>query len=167
MELSDFVTILALVLLEGLLSADNAMVLAVLVLGLPLALQAKALRYGILGAFAFRAGATVGATQVIELNWVQLLGGAYLLYLPYNHFRHAHRREDNAPRIPPPARPWMGLSAFWAISSLPFSSITSTTPEGASAATFSLAPASAGRGARSRALASARATVSWRDHMAT
>jgi predicted tellurium resistance membrane protein TerC len=32
---ADFVTIALLVMLEGLLSADNAMVLAVLVLGLP------------------------------------------------------------------------------------------------------------------------------------
>ena len=34
-EYADFVTIALLVVLEGLLSADNAMVLAVLVLGLP------------------------------------------------------------------------------------------------------------------------------------
>ena len=51
---SDFVTIGLLVALEGLLSADNAMVLAVLVLGLPKDEQRKALRYGIVGAFAFR-----------------------------------------------------------------------------------------------------------------
>ena len=49
---SDLVTIVLLVLLEGLLSADNAMVLAILVLGLPRDQQQKALRYGILGAFA-------------------------------------------------------------------------------------------------------------------
>ena len=51
---SDLVTIALLVLLEGLLSADNAMVLAVLVLGLPRHQQQKALRYGIVGAFLFR-----------------------------------------------------------------------------------------------------------------
>ena len=51
---ADFVTIGLLVLLEGLLSADNALVLAILVLGLPRKQQRKALRYGIFGAFAFR-----------------------------------------------------------------------------------------------------------------
>src|SRR5207344_1277083 len=51
---SDFVTIGLLVALEGLLSADNAMVLAVLVLGLPKEERRNALRYGMLGAFAFR-----------------------------------------------------------------------------------------------------------------
>ena len=54
-ESSDLLTIALLVVLEGLLSADNAMVLAVLVLGLPKDQQKKALRYGIVGAFAFRA----------------------------------------------------------------------------------------------------------------
>jgi len=40
-----------LVILEGLLSADNALVVAVMILGLPRPEQQKALRYGLLGAF--------------------------------------------------------------------------------------------------------------------
>src|SRR4051794_30123887 len=83
---SDFVTIALLVALEGLLSADNAMVLAVLVLGLPKAQQVKALRYGILGAFAFRSIATLLAVYLIKLAWVKLGGAGYLLYLTYHHF---------------------------------------------------------------------------------
>jgi YkoY family integral membrane protein len=109
---TDFVTIGLLVLLEGLLSADNALVLAILVLGLPKADQRKALRYGILGAFAFRALATLFAAYMIQLSWVKLLGAAYLLYLPYNHFFSGHDAE--ARRKPKPARAWLGLSAFWA-----------------------------------------------------
>ena len=73
-EWSDVVTIGLLVLLEGLLSADNALVLAVLVLGLPKDQQKKALRYGILGAFFFRAVATLLAVYLIELSWVKLPG---------------------------------------------------------------------------------------------
>ena len=83
---SDFLTIALLVALEGLLSADNAMVLAVLVLGLPKAEQQKALRYGILGAFAFRTIATLLAVYLIHLAWVKLVGAGYLLYLVYGHF---------------------------------------------------------------------------------
>ena len=71
---SDLVTSLCSSLLEGLLSADNAMVLAVLVLGLPKHEQQKALRYGILGAFVFRALATLLAVYLIQLGWVKLLG---------------------------------------------------------------------------------------------
>lgn len=109
---SDLVTIGLLVLLEGLLSADNAMVLAILVLGLPRSQQRQALRYGIVGAFAFRIAATVFAAHMIQLRIVQLIGGLYLLWLPYQHFFRAASAEER--RTPPPARPWLGLSAFWA-----------------------------------------------------
>ncbi|MCC7032908.1 MAG: hypothetical protein IT179_08775 [Acidobacteria bacterium] len=111
-QASDLITIALLVALEGLLSADNAMVLAVLVLGLPRAQQQKALRYGILGAFAFRAAATAGAAYMIQLLWVHLLGGLYLLYLPYQHF-FGHGGTETR-REPKPARPWLGMTAFWA-----------------------------------------------------
>jgi len=106
-HVSDFVTIALLVALEGLLSADNAMVLAILVLGLPRAEQQKALRYGILGAFAFRTAATAGAAYMINLLWVRLLGGLYLLYLPYQHFRVAEKRASRA-RWPNRRRPCWG-----------------------------------------------------------
>jgi YkoY family integral membrane protein len=109
---SDLVTILLLILLEGLLSADNAMVLAVLVLGLPPREQQKALRYGILGAFLFRGTAIVFAAHMIQLSAVKLIGGAYLLWLPYRHFFRAGGAEER--RKPLPARPWLGLTAFWA-----------------------------------------------------
>ena len=109
---SDFVTIALLVALEGLLSADNAMVLAVLVLGLPKRQQRKALRYGIVGAFAFRGLATLLAVYLIRVGWVKLLGAGYLLYLVYRHFGGGASAEER--RTPPPAQPWLGLTAFWA-----------------------------------------------------
>lgn len=109
---ADFVTIALLVALEGFLSADNAMVLAVLVLGLPKSQQRQALRYGIIGAFAFRGIATLLALYLISLGWVKLLGAAYLLYLAYRHFLGSGDTESR--RAARPARPWLGLSAFWA-----------------------------------------------------
>jgi len=109
---SDLVTVALLVALEGLLSADNAMVLAVLVLGLPKAQQSKALRYGIFGAFAFRSIATLLAAYLIRLGWVKLVGSGYLFYLVYRHFGGGESGENR--RTPPKARPWLGLSAFWA-----------------------------------------------------
>jgi YkoY family integral membrane protein len=109
---SDLLTILLLVALEGLLSADNAMVLAVLVLGLPRADQQKALRYGILGAFLFRGLAMLAASHMIRLAVVKIVGGAYLLWLPYQHFFRGGDAEER--RTPKRATPWLGLSAFWA-----------------------------------------------------
>jgi len=109
---SDLVTIGLLVALEGLLSADNAMVLAILALGLPKSQQRKALRYGIVGAFVFRTVATLLAVYLIQLGWVKLAGAAYLLHLAYRHFWGAGDAESR--RAAPKARPWLGLSAFWA-----------------------------------------------------
>jgi YkoY family integral membrane protein len=109
---ADFVTVALLVALEGLLSADNAMVLAVLVLGLPKRQQKKALRYGIAGAFLFRFLATLLAVYLIRLDWVKLLGAGYLLYLTYRHFGGSATAEER--RATRPARPAFGLSAFWA-----------------------------------------------------
>jgi YkoY family integral membrane protein len=112
-EYSDLFTILVLIALEGLLSADNAMVLAVLALGLPKHQQRKALRYGIFGAFAFRTVAVLLAVHLIQLEGVKLLGALYLLWLPYRHFSGGG---DDKPdrRAIAPATPWLGMSAFWA-----------------------------------------------------
>ena len=110
-QAADLVTVGLLVALEGLLSADNAMVLAVLVLGLPKGEQRKALRYGIVGAFAFRVTAIVLAVYLIQLQFVMLVGAAYLLWLPYSHFTG---HEDAAARQrPKPATSWLGMSPFW------------------------------------------------------
>jgi YkoY family integral membrane protein len=107
----DLVTIGLLVALEGLLSADNAMVLAVLVLGLPKGEQQQALRYGIVGAFAFRIAAILLAVYLIRVRIVMLIGAAYLFWLPYTHFTgHADATERRKPK---PARSWLGMSPFW------------------------------------------------------
>ncbi|HEX4346222.1 MAG TPA: hypothetical protein VHZ73_01530, partial [Vicinamibacterales bacterium] len=109
---ADLLTVGLLVALEGLLSADNAIVLAVIVLGLPEVQRRKALRYGILGAFAFRATAVLLAVYLLRLGWVKLAGAAYLFYLSFQHFAHTGSVEER--RTPPVARPMFGLSAFWA-----------------------------------------------------
>jgi YkoY family integral membrane protein len=111
-QLADLITVALLVALEGLLSADNAMVLAVLVLGLPKREQKKALQYGIIGAFAFRVIAILLAAYLIQVRFVMLVGAAYLLWLPYNHFT-AHG-DAATRRQPKKAEPWLGLTAFWA-----------------------------------------------------
>src|SRR5215204_1491843 len=110
LQYSDFATIGVLVVLEGLLSADNALVLAVMILGLPRVDQKKALRYGLVGAFAFRTLATALATHLIRVGWVKVLGGGYLIYLTVQHFLGGSAEERTRPK---PALPWMGLSALW------------------------------------------------------
>lgn len=111
-SLSDFFTITLLVALEGLLSADNALVIAVMVLGLPKDQHKKALHYGLVGAFGFRFAATLLAVYLIKLGWVKLLGGLYLLYLAYSHFSSAQTADER--QSPPKAKSWMGMPPFWA-----------------------------------------------------
>src|SRR5512145_1778544 len=112
-QASDFLTIALLVLLEGLLSADNALVLAILVLGLPRHQQRQALRYGIAGAFVFRILATLLAIHLLALGWIKLIGAGYLLYLTFHHF-FGHGGGAGERRVIKPATPALGLSAFWA-----------------------------------------------------
>jgi YkoY family integral membrane protein len=112
-EWSDLFTVGILIILEGLLSADNAMVMAVMVLGLPEHQRHKALRYGLIGAFVFRFLTTLVAFWLIRLAFAKLIGGLYLLYLPYQHFMGSGESTEER-RTPPKAKPWLGLPAFWA-----------------------------------------------------
>ncbi|ASS74037.1 hypothetical protein CIG75_02930 [Tumebacillus algifaecis] len=75
--------IASLVLLEGLLSADNALVLAVMVKHLPEEQRKKALFYGILGAYVFRFLAIGLGTYLVTFTAVKVLGALYLLYIAY------------------------------------------------------------------------------------
>ena len=83
-------------------------VLAVLVLPLPREHQTHALRYGIIGAFAFRIVATLFAVHLIAWSWIKLIGGLYLLYLPWKHFSH-----HESGSMPKAATAILGLSVFW------------------------------------------------------
>lgn len=76
----------SLVVLEGLLSADNALVLAVMVKHLPKRQQRKALFYGIVGAYLFRFIAIGLGTVLIKIWYVKVIGALYLLWLSFQFF---------------------------------------------------------------------------------
>ena len=90
-------TIATLVLLEGLLSADNALVLAVMVRHLPKVQQKRALRYGLLGAFLFRLIAVVFASTLLQYWILKVLGGVYLASRS-----SSSARDDDPPRAAAP-----------------------------------------------------------------
>lgn len=75
-----------LVLIESLLSIDNAAVLATMVMDLPPHQRGKALRYGIFGAYFFRGLCLLFAAWLVEILWLKALGGLYLIWLAYNYF---------------------------------------------------------------------------------
>ncbi|MCF6136760.1 TerC family protein [Pseudalkalibacillus berkeleyi] len=78
-------TLLILIGLEGLLSADNALVMAVMVKHLPPEQRKKALFYGILGAFIFRFAALFAISYLVNVWQVQAIGAAYLIYIGVKH----------------------------------------------------------------------------------
>ncbi|MFC4778289.1 TerC family protein [Paenibacillus sp. GCM10023252] len=77
--------LLVLIALEGLLSADNALVLAVIAKHLPDDQKKKAINYGIIMAFVFRFGALFAISFIANVWQIQAIGAAYLLYLGLKH----------------------------------------------------------------------------------
>jgi len=75
-----------LILIESLLSVDNAAVLATMVLDLPKDQRKKALKYGIVGAYLFRGICLLFAAFLIRIWWFKPIGGIYLLILSLRHF---------------------------------------------------------------------------------
>jgi YkoY family integral membrane protein len=75
-----------LVLIETLLSIDNAAVLATMVMDLPEHQRKRALKYGIIGAYVFRGLALVTAAWLISIWWLKPLGGLYLVILGAKFF---------------------------------------------------------------------------------
>jgi YkoY family integral membrane protein len=95
-DLRDLAVIGVLVVLEGILSLDNALVLGLLARPLPKHLQKRALTYGLVGAFVFRIVAVVLATWLMQMRWVKLAGGGYLIYITLEHFIFSHGKHPEA-----------------------------------------------------------------------
>ena len=83
-----------LVILEGLLSADNALVLAVMVKHLPEKQRKKALFYGLLGAYFFRFLAIGVGVFLIKFWYIKVLGAAYLAWLAIKYFIDKRKAEQ-------------------------------------------------------------------------
>ncbi|WP_071394466.1 TerC family protein [Bacillus tuaregi] len=84
----------SLVILEGLLSADNALVLAVMVKHLPENKRRKALFYGLIGAYTFRFIAIGIGVFLIKLWWVKVLGAGYLAWLSIKYFINRRKEQQ-------------------------------------------------------------------------
>ncbi|MDF2858970.1 MAG: rane protein ykoY [Neobacillus sp.] len=77
--------LIVLVALEGLLAADNALVLAIMVKHLPEEERKKALFYGLAGAFVFRFVSLFVISFLVDVWQVQAIGALYLLFMAINH----------------------------------------------------------------------------------
>jgi len=91
--------LIVLVGLEGVLAADNALVLAIMVKHLPERERRKALFYGLAGAFIFRFSALFIISQLVNVWQLQAIGAAYLIFIGLNHlFRKFVLHKDRAAR---------------------------------------------------------------------
>lgn len=87
--------ILNLIVIESLLSVDNAAVLATMVMDLPKVQRSKALKYGIIGAYIFRGICLFLASWLVKIWFLKPLGGLYLMYLAFDYFKKKNK-ESNA-----------------------------------------------------------------------
>lgn len=77
--------LLILIALEGILAADNALVMAIMVKHLPEKERRKALFYGLAGAFVFRFASLFAISFLVDVWQVQAIGAIYLIFLSLNH----------------------------------------------------------------------------------
>ncbi|SDZ16783.1 integral membrane protein, YkoY family [Evansella caseinilytica] len=89
--------LLVLIGLEGILAADNALVLAIMVKHLPEKDRKKALFYGLAGAFIFRFSSLFIISFLIDVWQVQAIGAIYLLYISFHHLlkKYVLQKNDN------------------------------------------------------------------------
>ncbi len=124
---SSLLIILNLILIESLLSVDNAAVLATMVRNLPEEQQKKALRIGLILAYIFRGTCLILAAWLIKIAWLKLAGGLYLVYLCLHYYykkyvKHKEFKEEIEEEIhdveavthlPIEKKNVLGLNKFW------------------------------------------------------
>ncbi|QDX91782.1 hypothetical protein EEL32_17430 [Brevibacillus laterosporus] len=102
--------LLILIALEGILAADNALVLAIMVKDLPEEQRKKALFYGLTGAFVFRFVSLFIISFLVDVWQVQALGAVYLLFISINHI---FRKKYCKPKDKGQTDKKKGVGSFW------------------------------------------------------
>lgn len=109
-----------LVIIESLLSVDNAAVLATMVMDLPEKQRDRALKYGIFGAYLFRGLAMLFASFLIKIWWLKPLGGLYLLYLVFSWWKNKKTEGEKEEESIDKGQNWLykatvgAIGPFWA-----------------------------------------------------
>lgn len=118
---SDWMIILSLVVMECILSVDNAVVLAAQTQTLPDKVQQeKSLFYGLIGAYIFRFIVIGLGVYLINFWIIKALGAVYLLYLAIKFF-FFDKKKDKEVKVPaekPQPKGWrkyIKISAFWQV----------------------------------------------------
>ena len=86
--------LLEIIWLNIILSGDNAVVIGLAAAGLPAHQRAKAVLFGVIAAAVLRIVFSVFATLLLSLWWIDLLGGAALLYIAWNFWRELRSKDE-------------------------------------------------------------------------
>jgi YkoY family integral membrane protein len=78
--------VLALIVIEGLLSVDNALAIAAMASHLDEKQRKTAMNIGYAGAYGFRIVALLTASLIMGNHWLMLVGSLYLIWLMCSHF---------------------------------------------------------------------------------
>ena len=110
----DLATVLLLIVLESLLSIDNALVLGILVNRVEPALRLKALSYGLIGAFVLRLAAIFTAAALIRFSLLKLAGALYLIWVAGSYFvrKKSLGHEAGANAAPTSNSLWRNVAAI-------------------------------------------------------
>ena len=112
--LASLQVVLALILIEGLLSVDNALAIAALASHLDEKKRKIAITVGYAGAYGFRILALFLASTIIHNHWLMALGAGYLIWLMCNHFaeNEDNDHESGGRKAPPSFAKTIALIAF-------------------------------------------------------
>lgn len=115
-EPSDWMIIFTLVIMECLLSVDNAVVLAAQTKQLPTEKeQQKSLIYGLWGAYLFRFIIIGLGAYLIHMEWIKILGAAYLFYLAIRHLYEIKKGKHEEEEIHVNKVKSSGKALFWKV----------------------------------------------------
>lgn len=108
----DWLIILSLIILECMMSLDNAVVLAAQTKILPNRNdQEKSLLYGLIGAYVFRFIAVGVGSYLIQFWIIKVIGAIYLLYLAVSFFINQNQTTNGHKNLPA----MKGISLFWRV----------------------------------------------------
>lgn len=93
----DLAGLLQIIWLNAILSGDNAVVIGLAAAGLPAHQRAKAVLFGVIAAAVLRIVFSVFAAYLLEIWWIDIVGGALLFWIAYGFFKELrHKEEEDA-----------------------------------------------------------------------
>ncbi len=101
-----FIDVFKIVLIDLLLAGDNALVIALAVRSLPARQRRIGSALGAGAAVALRAGITFAAVKLLDVEFIKLVGGAFVLWIAVKVFVDADAPEKEAA---PPGHIWRAI----------------------------------------------------------